>query len=136
MAGIRQLLSVQPGDQVSQVTAFTTLLQDYLPPADTAHALFKTVSGALGTFQLSVGSTTVTDEWLVECEHGWIRINGHGGGSEVTVSKHGEVFQKAIPNERTGVPPEIRAWGQALVQGKALKEQEPEAALADLELDV
>ncbi|KAF4985289.1 hypothetical protein FDECE_16662 [Fusarium decemcellulare] len=134
IAGIRQLLAAQDGNQITQVSAFTTLLRDYLPPVDTAHAIFKTQSGATGSFQISVGSSSTTDEWTVECERGWVNINGHGGGSEVTVSKDGQVTTETIENEKTGVPPEIRAWGEALVAGRVNKEQEPEAALADLEL--
>ncbi|KAF4472356.1 NAD-binding Rossmann fold oxidoreductase family [Fusarium albosuccineum] len=134
IAGIRQLLAAQDGNQVAQVSAFTTLLRDHLPPVDTAHAIFKALSGATGSFQISVGSSSKADEWTVECEHGWVKINGHGGSSEVTVSKDGQVTTETIQNEKTGVPPEIRAWGEALVAGRVDEEQEPEAALADLEL--
>ena len=41
---------------------------------------------------------------------------------------------KDLTNERTGVPPEVRAWGEVLASGHVRPEQEPETALADLEL--
>lgn len=54
--------------------------------------------------------------------------------SKVTVTANGGTETKVISDKRTGVPPEIRAWGQALVAGTVLREQDPEDALADLEL--
>lgn len=130
MAGIRRLLEAQPGNEIAQVSAFTVQNRNYLPPVDSANAIFKTRSGATGSFQISVASSAAADEWAVECEHGWVKIEG----SKVTVSRDGKTREIDVPNERTGVPPEVRAWGQALSLGKPLKEQEPEAALADLEL--
>jgi predicted dehydrogenase len=130
MAGIRRLLEAQPGNEISQVSAFTVQNRDYLPPVDSANAILKTRSGATGSFQISVASSTTADEWTVECEHGWVKIEG----SRVTVSRDGKSQEIDVPNERTGVPPEVRAWGEALSFGKPLKELEPEAALADLEL--
>lgn len=37
-------------------------------------------------------------------------------------------------NERTGVPSEIRIWGEAIQAGKADPKRSPEEALADLEI--
>lgn len=130
MAGLRQLLDVQPGNKITRVSAFTTQVRDYLPPVDTVDAVLKLESGITGTFQLSVGTSLREDSWTVVCEDGWIKIEG----SKVTIFREGQVTQRTVPNERTGVPPEVREWGKALVAGKVLKEQEPEAALADLEL--
>ncbi|KAI0020061.1 NAD-binding Rossmann fold oxidoreductase family protein [Xylariomycetidae sp. FL0641] len=130
MAGIRQLLESQPGNEISRLSAFTTQLRDYLPPADTISAIMQTRSGFTGTFQLSVGTSLREDNWTVACENGWISIED----SKVTICREGKETVMNIPNERTGVPPEIRAWGEALAAGKVRKEQEPEAALADLEL--
>lgn len=130
MAGIRRLLEAQPGNEIAQVSAFTVQNRDYLPPVDTANAVFKTRSGATGGFQISVASSASANEWSVECEKGWVKIEN----SKVTVSRDGKVEVVDVPNERTGVPPEVRAWGEALSQGTVRKEQEPETALADLEL--
>lgn len=70
------------------------------------------------------------DEWTVACENGWIKIEN----DKVTISRDGKEDVKTVANERSGVPPEVRAWGEALVAGKIRPEQEPEAALADLEI--
>ena len=130
MAGLRQLLASQPGNQIIRVTAFTNLFKEYLPPADTANALLKTKSGITGTFQLSVGTSLRADEWTVACEDGWVKVED----SQVTLCRSGKITQIKVPNERTGVPPKIRAWGEALSDGKVMAEQEPENALAHLEL--
>ena len=130
MAGIRQLLAMQPGNNITRISAFTTQLQEHLPPVDTANVILKTTSSIIGSFQTSVGTTLREDEWTVACQNGWIKV----GGSIITISRDGKVTQKAIPNERTGVPTEVRAWGEALVGGAVKKELQPEAALADLEL--
>lgn len=130
MAGLRQLLESQPGNHIVRLSAFTNQLRDYLPPADTIDAVLKTKSGITGIFQLSVGTSFREDSWAVSCEGGWITVED----SEVTICRDGQVTKKIVQNERTGVPPEIRAWGEALAAGKVLKEQEPETALADLEL--
>ena len=39
-----------------------------------------------------------------------------------------------VEDERSGVPPEIRYWGEALAAGKTNESQSPEEALADLEI--
>lgn len=53
---------------------------------------------------------------------------------KVIVGRNGQEAVESVPNERSGVPPEVRAWGKSLVSGKLSWEQEPEAALGDLEL--
>ena len=51
-------------------------------------------------------------------------------GSKVTLK--GETTD--VEDERSGVPPEIRYWGEALAAGKSNESQSPEEALADLEI--
>lgn len=63
---------------------------------------------------------------MVACTDGIVSVNW----SKVTVK--GETTE--VEDERTGVPPEIRYWGQALVAGKPNESQSPEEALADLEV--
>lgn len=130
MAGLRLLLDAQPGNAVSSLSAFTNRIQEYLPPVDTADVVMRTQSGVTGVFQISRGTTLRADEWTVACEDGWIKIED----SKVTISKDGKEEVHDLANERTGVPPEIRAWGESLASGKAHPAQEPEAALPDLEL--
>lgn len=94
-------------------------------------AVLRTNSKVQGTFQMSMGTTLSGTEWTIACEKGTVTILG----SDVTVRPvDGQEIVKNIPNERTGVPPEIRAWGEALVAGRQNPEQTPEEALADLEL--
>ncbi|KAI1325713.1 NAD-binding Rossmann fold oxidoreductase family protein [Xylariaceae sp. FL0255] len=130
IAGIRQLLETQPNSQIARVSAFTNMLQDYLPPVDTTNAIFKLRSGVTGTFSQSFGITLKEGSWTVACEEGWIKVEG----SEVTVFRDGKETVKSVDNERSGVPPVVRAWGEALAAGTVPKAQEPEQALADLEI--
>ncbi|KAF7560859.1 hypothetical protein G7046_g3290 [Stylonectria norvegica] len=134
IAALRTLLAAQPGNEITQVSAFTNLLRDFLPPIDTANAILRTKSGISGGFLFSVGSGLEADEWTVECENGWVKVSSHIDGSDVTVFCDGKSTTHRIPNERNGVPPEIRAWGAALAAGNVLPELEPEPALADLEV--
>ncbi|KUL85102.1 hypothetical protein ZTR_08313 [Talaromyces verruculosus] len=116
---------------VTRLAAFTTLLKEHLPPVDTMDAILKTNTGIQGTFQSSVATTLTGPEWTIACEKGTVTV----AKSEVTIRPvDGEEVTKTIPDERTGVPPEIRAWGEALAAGRQNPEQTPEEALADLEL--
>lgn len=130
MAGLRLLLGAQPGNEIATLSAFTNQLQPYLPPVDTADMILRTRSGVTGVFQVSRGTTLRADELTVACENGWIKIEDE----KVTISRDGREEKVTVANERTGVPPEVRVWGASLVAGKVVPEQEPEAALADLEL--
>lgn len=130
MAGLRLLLNAQPGNEIARLSAFTGQIKEFLPPVDTADVILQTKSGVSGTFQISRGTSLRADEWTVACENGWIKIED----SKVTISRDGKEEVKTVQNERSGVPPEIRAWGEALAAGVVRPEQEPEAALADLEL--
>jgi predicted dehydrogenase len=130
MAGLRLLLGEELDNQIASLSAFTTQIQSYLPPVDTADVILKTKSGVTGVFQISRGTSLRADEWTIACSNGWIKVEN----KKVTISRDGQIEVATIPNERTGVPPEIRAWGLGLVHGKTRPEQEPEAALADLEL--
>ncbi|KAH6665925.1 oxidoreductase family, NAD-binding Rossmann fold protein [Halenospora varia] len=130
VAGIRLLLGAQPGNEIKQLSANTTLIQPFLPPVDTINASLKTVSGISGVVQLSFGTTLRGNEWTVACEGGVVSVDD----SEITQTMNGKVEKVSKPNERTGVPLVVRAWGEALAEGKVRPEQEPEPALADLEL--
>ena len=125
MAGMRRLLG--PENRITTVSAFTTQLQKHLPPVDTISAAFTTTSGVVGTLSMSFGTTFKGSEYAIATEKGAIICNCRGG-----VEVGGQTIE--MKNERTGVPPEIRAWGAALVAGKPNPEQAPEQALADLEL--
>ncbi|KAE8554932.1 hypothetical protein EYB25_003479 [Talaromyces marneffei] len=128
-AALRGLLG--PDVHFTRLAAFTTLLKEHLPPVDTMDAILKTNTGIQGTFQSSVATTLTGPEWTIACEKGTVTVVG----SDVTVRPvDGEELVQTIADERTGVPPEIRAWGEALAAGRQNPEQTPEEALADLEL--
>lgn len=52
----------------------------------------------------------------------------------VTTVFDGKQETSNYEEERTGVPPEVRNWGEALAAGKRNEKQSPEEALADFEL--
>ena len=97
---------------------------------DTVDATMKTQSGATGTFSLSMGTTFTGSEWSIACEGGSVSISR----STVTTVFDGKEERVDIQDERSGVPPEVRKWGEALSAGKRNERQIPEEALADLEL--
>lgn len=128
-AGLRYLLG--PDTFITRLSAFTTLLKEYLPPVDTVDAILKTNTGVQGTFQVSNGTSLVGPEWTVGCENGSVTVDF----SKITVrTVDGKEDVQDVQDERTGVPPEVRQWGQALAEGKVNPEQSPSQALGDLEL--
>lgn len=123
-AGLRLLLG--PSNPLATLSAQTSQLQPHLPPVDTVDAVLKTEHGATGTFSVSFGTSFKGSEWSIACKKGVVSVSG----SKVTVGED----TKDVEDEKTGVPPEVRKWGDALKAGKANERQIPEEALADLEL--
>lgn len=123
-AGLRLMLG--PANPLVSLSANTTQLQEHLPPVDTVDATLKTKGGATGTFSVSFGSSFTGSEWTVACEKGVVSV----ARSTVTVGDEA----KEVEDEKTGVPPEVRKWGEALANGTQNERQLPEEALADLEL--
>jgi predicted dehydrogenase len=132
VAGTRLLLgeSAMP----TALSAYTTLLQEHLPPVDTVNSIWHTKSGISGTFSVSFGTTLSAGEYTVACENGSVTISG----GKVTVregeQKEGKFSEKEFPEDGAGVIQEVKAWGESLAAGKANPAQAPEAALADLEI--
>ncbi|KAJ5674127.1 hypothetical protein N7462_009566 [Penicillium macrosclerotiorum] len=128
-AALRLLLG--PDTYVTHLAAFTTLLKSYLLPVDTLDSILKTNTGVQGTFQLSNGNPLVGHEFTIGCENGSVTVSD----SQVTVrTLDGKEDIQMVKDERTGVPPEVRSWGEALAKGTQNPEQSPEQGLADLEL--
>ena len=125
IAGMRRLLG--PKNPITTVSAFTTQLAEHLPPVDTISAALRTKDGVVGTLSLSHGTTFRGKMYEIATEKGVITTHNDGA---VSVGND----TKEVKNEQTGVPPEIRAWGEALAAGKPNPEQSPEEALADLEI--
>lgn len=128
-AGLRLLLGTD--NFVARLSAYTNQNQEHLPPVDTVDATMKTHTGATGTFSLSMGTTFTGSEWSIACEGGSVSISR----STVTTVFDGKEEKVEIEDERSGVPPEVRKWGEALSAGERNEKQIPEEALADLELD-
>lgn len=93
-------------------------------------ATIKIKSRTTGTYSVSFGSTLTGSEWIVASECGSVSVSN----SVVTTVFDGKKEEKEVEDERTGVPPEVRKWGEALVNGTRNERQNPEEALADLEL--
>lgn len=108
------------------ISAHSAQLQDHLPPVDTVEATARTKTGAIGTISISFGTTAKGTEWTIGSENGYVSLIDN----DLVVDGNRQDFT----NERTGVPPEVRAWGEALAAGKIDAKQTPEEALADLEL--
>jgi predicted dehydrogenase len=123
-ASLRLILG--PENPLVSLSANTTQLQEHLPPVDTIDATAKVKNGATGTISISFGTTFKGSEWTVACAGGVVTV----AGDKVTIGDRTEEIQ----NERSGVPPEVRAWGEALAAGKINERQSPEEALADLEI--
>jgi predicted dehydrogenase len=132
VAGTRLLLGEEA--KPSALSAYTTLLQEHLPPVDTVDSIWQTKSGVSGTFSVSFGTTLSGSEYTVACEKGSVTIVR----SKVTVregeEKDGKVTEKDFPEEGSGVKAEVKAWAESIVAGKSNPGQSPEQALADLEL--
>ena len=128
IAGLRFLLG--PENTINTVSAHTALLQHHLAPVDTVDAVLKTNSGATGTLSISFGTSFIGKEWAIACDEGTVVINY----STVTTYFDGKEEVVEFDDERTGVPAEIRAWGEALLKGTRNERQVPVEALADLEL--
>jgi predicted dehydrogenase len=115
-----------PENPLVSLSANTTQLQEHLPPVDTVDATAKAKNGATGTISISFGTIFKGNEWTVACENGVVSV----AGGKVTIGDQTEEIQ----DDKYGVPPEVRAWGEAIAAGKANERQSPEEALADLEI--
>lgn len=129
-AGLRFLLGSD--NAIASLSAYSAQLQKHLPPVDTIDATMRTQSGVTGTFSVSFGTSFKGYEFSVACDGGTVHLSVFG--STVTTVFDGKEEKRVVQDERTGVPPEVRKWGEALAAGQRNEKQEPEEALADLEL--
>jgi len=118
----------------TSLTAYTTLLQEHLPPVDTVNSVWQTKSGISGTFSVSFGTTLSGSEYTIAGEKGSVTVVG----SKVTVRQGEErdnnISEKEFKDEGNGVKQEVLAWGKSIAEGKPNPRQAPEEALADLEI--
>jgi len=131
-AGTRLLLgeSAKP----TQVSAFTTLLQEHLPPVDTLNSIWLTKTGISGTLSISFGTTLSGGEYTIACERGSVTIVGSTVKVRQGEEKFGNIKISEFKDESNGVIQEILAWAQGIADGKPDPKQYPEEALADLEI--
>jgi predicted dehydrogenase len=141
VAGIRNLLSGS-GERVKSLTAFTSQLQEYLPPVDTVDSAWKLSNGSTGTFSVSFGTSFSGAEWSVACEGGTVSIDRTIVKSKPTGSEEvTEDIKDEIDEDTTGahvpissVATEVFAWAKSLKTGKWDSRQSAEEGLADLEI--
>jgi len=135
VAGTRALLG---DDYATALTAYSTLLQEHLPPVDTVNSVWQTKSGISGTFSVSFGTTLSGGEYTIACEKGSVTIiqdrvivrqgeESEGKSTEVN-------FADNLHNAGSGVKPEVQAWAESIEAGRPNPKQAPEQALADLEI--
>jgi len=126
IAAIRMMLG--SANDITRVSAFTTQLQEHLPPVDTVNAIMKTKTGISGTFSVSFGTTAKGSGYTIACEHGTVTVLR----SQVVVQKDGHEETKSFPDEGSGVKQEVRAWSEGLAIGTQDPRQSPDEALKDL----
>jgi predicted dehydrogenase len=114
------------------VTAYTTLLQPHLPPADTITSIWQTAAGVPGTFAMSFGTTWSGSEFSVACENGSVAVTGKKVEVRQGLQKDGNSTVKEF--EGDNVKAEVKAWAESITNGKPNPYQSPEQALGDLEI--
>lgn len=132
VAVLRSLLGAA-GEDIAQLSAFTTQLQKYLPPVDTVHAIMSTSGGAHGTFYLS---------WGAELGHKYdIKVVTSTGSVNyspmvtkvVRKGADGAKVEESLPGGMDpGVGAEIKAFGEGIARGALDARQSPQEALRDL----
>lgn len=88
--------------------------------------------GATGTFSVSFGTSFTGYEFSIACEGGTVNLSVFK--STVTTIFRGKEEKVKAADEKTGLPPEVRKWGEALAAMKRNEKQILEEALVDLEL--
>ena len=132
VAGLRYLLAAA-GQSITQVSAFTSLLQPKLAPLDTVHAIMQLGNGNSGTFSLSFGTEYKTGFQIqVVTDKGAVTVSP----SEVIVLTKDALDgnkQKCFPiKPDPGVQAEVTAFAHSIKFGKPDDRAAPEQALSDL----
>jgi len=126
IAALRLLLGEE--EYITRVSAFTTKLQEHLPPIDTLTAVAQTKSGAIGTISISFGTTFKEDQYSVAFEKGTITVKY----DQVDTDTNGKVDTKNFSSE--DVKEEVKSFAHGVNEGRLDPMQSPEQALADLEV--
>lgn len=118
------------GVKFARTSAFTTQLQEHLPPVDTVDATVQLDNGSSGTFTMSFGTTFTGTEYAFALEKGTVVVTK----GKVVTTTNGKEDVKEFPDDGNGVKPEIVTWGKGLNEGKTDPRQSPEEALKDLQV--
>lgn len=136
VAALRFLLDAA-GQEIKQLSGFSALLDEKLPPVDTVHAVALTQDGKSGTIGISFGTEfksgleveIVTTNGAVvwsQTEVKTVARKADGSGGKVEETKQ-------FPQD-WGVQAEVVAFSRAIEAGKADPLQAPLEALKDLEI--
>ncbi|EHL00420.1 hypothetical protein M7I_3706 [Glarea lozoyensis 74030] len=138
---VKMFGNVQPGSKYfgeeatpTALTAFTTLLQEHLPPVDTVNSVWQTKTGISGTFSVSFGTTLSGSEYVIACEKGSVAVEFSKVTVRLGMEKDKKETVKEFKEEGAGVKQEVAAWAKSLSEGTPNPGQAPEQALADLEI--
>ncbi|KAF4960431.1 hypothetical protein FSARC_10491 [Fusarium sarcochroum] len=134
VASLRLLLNAI-GQEVKQVVAFSSLLEEHLPPVDTVHAIVSTNRSRNGTICISFGvehksgleieivTTNGAVVWTPVSVKSTTKLNSDGSIDETKEF----VYNNAVRNE-------FEAFGEAILTGSPDLRQAPLEALRDLAL--
>ncbi|KAL2256294.1 hypothetical protein VTK26DRAFT_1888 [Humicola hyalothermophila] len=134
VAGLRHLLAAA-GQEIKQLTGFTTLLDERLIPADTIHAVALTQDGKAGNITITFGT-----EFKSSMDIEIVTTNGRVVWTPTEVKT---VVRQADGTEKTetkqfayssGVKAEVEEFARAVERGELDGRQTPEEALKDLEI--
>ena len=132
---ILRCLLAAVGQKVEAVSAFTSLVQETLRPADTLHAVLQTGAGHSGTFSMSCGTEfkagieveIVTDRGSVLLRPREVTVTTKNAAGELSETK--ETLDMTF-----GVKEEMVAFAAGVKQGKLDPRMTADEALEDLKL--
>ena len=129
VAGLRKILP----SKISQISAFTRLNRDYLPPVDTIHATLQLEDGATGLFGVTFAARRGKYEIELMGQEGCITGSLGEPESTVVLTKDGKEEKKTFKDaNRNAILGEFVAFAKAVLEEKEDKSGDPEEALADL----
>jgi predicted dehydrogenase len=116
---------------VAELRAYSSQIQPHLPPVDTITSIWKTQSGAIGTWANSFGTHMKKGSVaVIGCENGTVTIDY----DTVTVKEGENTTEKKLSVKTNGVIDEIQGWINSIEQGVLDARLNPRQAMADLEL--
>lgn len=135
IAGLRCALAAV-GEEIGQVSARTSLLQERLAPVDTVHGVLATRSGRAGTFVCSFGAEFKAGFAIeVVTTNGAVRFSPR----EVTVTTRGADGARvdevhSFESSGTGVKAEAVTFAESIEAGRIDSRLSPQEALKDLRI--